>query len=73
VNPSTGTDTLFTISYDPVGDSNFSPIAVATGRKTAGTAATSKVVWAGFSIENILVTDKTNDLQAKTLDALFAY
>jgi hypothetical protein len=73
VNPAAGTDTLFTISYDAAGTGAAAPTPVSTGRKRVGTARTSKVVWVGFSIENILVTHEANDLQRAALEALFAY
>jgi hypothetical protein len=73
VNPAASTDTLFTLPYDPDSSGTVRPVAVATGRKSVGAAATSKVVWVGFPVENIVVTDKTNDVQKKTLAAILAY
>ena len=73
VKPATGTDTLFTVSFDPTSSGTPSPTPVAVGRKNVGTAGTSKVVYVGFAVENIVVTDHTHDVQKAALDAIFAY
>jgi hypothetical protein len=73
INPAVGTDTLFTTVADPDASGTARPVAVATGRKNVGAAMTSKLVYVGFPIENVSVTDKTNDTQKKALAAIFAY
>lgn len=73
VKPATGTDTLFTVAFDPTSSGTPSPTPVAVGRKNVGTAGTSKVVYVGFAVENIVVTDHTHDVQKAALDAIFAY
>src|ERR1022692_871942 len=57
INPATGTDVLGTVVSDA--DGQLTPAAaipIVVGRKTVGTAGTSKVVYVGAPVENILVT-----------------
>lgn len=53
VNPAAGTDTLITVPANPDGTGT-RPVAAVTGRSGAGVAATSKVIYVGFALENIV-------------------
>ena len=64
INPATGTDTLATVVENP--DNILAapaPVAIIVGRKSVGTAHTSKVVYAGMPIENVLMTTGHNSAQ----------
>jgi hypothetical protein len=61
INPAIGTDALVTVVENP--DQQLSAataVPAVVGRKTVGTAATSKVVYVGIPIENILKTTGNN-------------
>lgn len=61
INPATGTDVLGTVVSDA--DAQVTPAAaipIVVGRKSVGTAGTSKIVYVGAPVENILVTAANN-------------
>lgn len=61
INPTTGTDTLVTVSENPAGAlTAAAPVAAVVGRKNVGTKKTSTVVYVGLPIEDILMTNGTN-------------
>ena len=61
INPATGTDVLGTVVSDADGQlTPAAPVPIVVGRKTVGTAGTSKVVYVGAPAENILVTTANN-------------
>ena len=61
INPATGTDVLGTVVSDADGQlTPAAPIAIVVGRKAVGTAGTSKVVYVGAPVENILMTAANN-------------
>lgn len=64
INPATGTDTLATAIENPdnVLDAPV-PVAIIVGRKSVGAAHSSKVVYAGMPIENVLMTVGNNTAQ----------
>jgi hypothetical protein len=64
INPATGTDTLATVVENPdnVLDTP-APVAIIVGRKSVGAAHTSKVVYAGMPLENVLMTTGNNTAQ----------
>jgi hypothetical protein len=64
INPATGTDTLATVVENP--DNVLGapvPVAIIVGRRSVGAAHTSKVVYAGMPIENVLMTTGNNSAQ----------
>ena len=70
INPKAGTDTLLTAQLDPDGGGAVpaGAYAIATGRKNVGTAGTSKVIYLGFSFENIVdINNDKGDLMGKLL------
>ena len=70
VNPAAGTDTLITVQANPDGTTTRA-VAAVTGRTGIGTAGTSKVVYVGFALENIV--DISANSKRALLEKLLAY
>jgi len=70
VNPAAGTDTLITVQANPDG-TTVRAVAAVTGNSGVGTAGTSKVVYVGFALENIV--DIGANSKKTLLEKLLAY
>ena len=70
VNPAAGTDTLVTVPANPDG-TTIRPVAAVTGKSGAGAAGTSKVIYVGFALENIV--DIGTNSKKTLLQKLLAY
>jgi uncharacterized protein YjdB len=65
INPAAGTDALLTVSADPDRSGTDRDVPIIVGRKSVGTAGSSKVIYSGLTFENIYepASDNTNKLQ----------
>lgn len=70
VNPAGSSNTLVTVQANPDGTTTRA-VAVATGNSGVGTAGTSKVVYVGFALENIIDIGANN--KKALLEKLLAY
>ena len=70
VNPAGSSNTLVTVQANPDGTTTRA-VAVATGNSGVGTAGTSKVVYVGFALENII--DIGANSKKALLEKLLAY
>ena len=70
VNPAGSSNTLVTVQANPDGTTTRA-VAVATGNSGVGTAGTSKVVYVGFALENIIDIGANN--KKALLKKLLAY
>jgi hypothetical protein len=74
INPAAGTDTLVTAMEDPSGAGTAIAVPVTVGRKAAGAAGTSQVVYVGLPIEDIVQTSVTsNQTSADFFHAVLRY
>ena len=70
VNPAAGTDTLITVPANP-DNTTVRAVAAVTGKSSVGTASTSKVIYVGFALENIV--DVNANSKRALLEKLLAY